>query len=154
SPQPIYLKPSAPPPSVAAAPPPSLAQPLTEVERAWAAVQASPTIAAMEAFVRRFGDSFYADLAKVRIEELKRTQTGVAPPGQNAPPNATPPTPIAPQGASPTGGPCGSRAVVSLDPCPPTQQPPSQKAANPLAAAGPPPPLHDRLVARFTELSV
>jgi len=106
SPQPIYLKPPAQPPSVAAAPTPSPAQPLTEVERAWAAVQASPSIAAMEAFVRRFGDSFYADLARVRIEELKRTQTAVAPQIQNAAPIA--PTPQAQPAPSPQPAPAST----------------------------------------------
>jgi Caspase domain len=158
SPQPIYLKPPAQPPSVAAASPPSVAQPLTEVERAWTAVQASPTIAAMEAFVRRFGDSFYADLAKVRIEELKRTQAGVAPPAQNAAPSPTPATSVAPQGASPTGGPCGSRAVVSLDPCLSTQQSPiaptPQVQPAPTAQPTPASTSRDRLLARLAAYSV
>jgi uncharacterized caspase-like protein len=150
SPQPIYLKPPAQPPSVAAAPAPSPAQPLTEVERAWAAVQASPSIAAMEAFVRRFGDSFYADLARVRIEELKRT--AAAPRLQNAGPSPTPSSPVAPQGASPTGGPCGSRAVVSLDPCPATQQVPI--APTPQVQPPPASTFRDRLLARLAAYSV
>jgi Caspase domain len=141
--QAIYLNPPAQSERLAGAPP-NLPPPLTEAERAWAAVQANPSVAALEAFVRRFGDSFFADLARVRIEELKRTQTAVAPQAQNTVPSPTPPpTPVAPQSASPTGEPCGSRAVVLLDPCLQPQEPPSQQAAIPSPTAGLLPSLHD-----------
>jgi uncharacterized caspase-like protein len=96
--QEIYLKPPAKSEN-ASATPPGPAQPLTEAERAWAAVQATPGIAALEAFVRRFPDGFYADLARVRIEELKKA--AVALQTQNAGP-APPPAATAPQNVPPT----------------------------------------------------
>jgi uncharacterized caspase-like protein len=76
--QEIYLKPPAQSQAATAAPPNSL-QPLTEAERAWAAVQATPGVAALEAFVRRFPDTFYADLARVKIEELKKSAVALQP---------------------------------------------------------------------------
>jgi uncharacterized caspase-like protein len=76
--QEIYLKPPAPSQTATAAPP-SPPQPLTEAERAWAAVQAAPSVAALEAFVRRFPDTFYADLARVKIEEQKKTAVAPEP---------------------------------------------------------------------------
>ncbi|MGP0088746.1 MAG: hypothetical protein ACLPKB_02105 [Xanthobacteraceae bacterium] len=37
--------------------------------------------AVLEEFIRRFGDSFYASLARARLQELKKTQVAaVAPP--------------------------------------------------------------------------
>src|SRR5262245_24979607 len=50
-------------------------QPSTsEAERAWAAAKETTSIAALEAFIRRFGDTYYGDLAKVRLAELKRAE--------------------------------------------------------------------------------
>jgi uncharacterized caspase-like protein len=69
--QEIYLKPPV-QSQTATATPPAPQQTLTEAERAWVEVRATSSMAALEAFVRRFGDSFYADLARVRIEELKK----------------------------------------------------------------------------------
>jgi TPR repeat protein len=39
--------------------------------QAWAAVKDTTSIPALEAFIRRYPDGFYVDLARVRIEELK-----------------------------------------------------------------------------------
>ncbi len=130
--QPIYLKPPAQSEKVAATPAPAPLQPPTEVERAWAAVQANPSIPAMEAFVRRYGDSFYADLAWLRIEELKRKQATVAPQVQNA----VPPSPPTPQSASSAG-------VV---------QPQAQPAPNTRPAVAT--TLRDRLLASMAAYSV
>jgi uncharacterized caspase-like protein len=91
--QEIYLKPPARPESATAASP-VLQQPLTEVERAWAEVRANASMATLEAFVRRFGDSFYADLARVKIEELKKTAVALQPAALQPaalPPTAAPP---------------------------------------------------------------
>jgi hypothetical protein len=46
------------------------AQGQSEAERAWAVVKDSTSVAALEAFIRRFGDTFYGDLAKARLTEL------------------------------------------------------------------------------------
>jgi uncharacterized caspase-like protein/peptidoglycan hydrolase-like protein with peptidoglycan-binding domain len=86
--QEIFLKPPA--QSQTATPaPPNVQQQLTEAERAWATVQTAPSVAAMEAFVRRFPDTFYADLARVRIEEIKKAAVVLQP----APPPVAPPPP-------------------------------------------------------------
>jgi hypothetical protein len=98
--QEIYLKPPAKPENAAAAPP-GPQQPLTEAERAWAAVQPTPGIAALEAFVRRFPDSFYADLARARIEELKKNTVALQ--TKEAASNTAPPVAVAPPAASPPG---------------------------------------------------
>jgi formylglycine-generating enzyme required for sulfatase activity len=67
--------------------------------QAWITVQNTASVAALDAFIRRYGDTFYADLARLRIEELKGIQTAVV-------------VPPVRQGASPGCG--GSNATVSL----------------------------------------
>jgi uncharacterized caspase-like protein len=120
--QEIYLKPPARSENASS---PGPQPPLSEAERAWAAVQGNPGMAALEAFVRRFPDSFYADLARVRIEELKKN--AVARRAQDAGPGTPPPVAVAPQSAPPTAGP---------------------------PAASSPASLHDRLLAHFATLGV
>jgi hypothetical protein len=51
----------------------------SEAERAWVEAKDSKNQAVLEEFVRRFGDSFYAALARVRLDELKKSQGTVAP---------------------------------------------------------------------------
>jgi len=46
----------------------------SEAERAWAEAKGSTNPTVLEAFVRRFGDSFYGDLARARLDELKHRQ--------------------------------------------------------------------------------
>jgi hypothetical protein len=55
-----------------------IAQSPNEAERAWAAVKDTNRSADLEAFLRRYGDSFYGDLARTRLEELKKGQVAVA----------------------------------------------------------------------------
>jgi pimeloyl-ACP methyl ester carboxylesterase len=50
------------------------ANPEREAERAWAFTKDTTTIAVLEAFVRRYGDSRYAALARARMEELRKSQ--------------------------------------------------------------------------------
>lgn len=81
-----------------AVPSPVPAQPqASEAERAWAVSKDTTSIALLEAFAARFKDTFYADLARARIEELRRQQVAVATP---VPPPAAkpvpPPSPAAP----------------------------------------------------------
>ena len=45
---------------------------MSEAAQAWAAAKDTTNVAVLEAFVRRFGDSFYGDLARARIDELNR----------------------------------------------------------------------------------
>jgi invasion protein IalB len=53
---------------------------MSDAAEAWSAVERTTSITALEAFVARFKDTFYADLAKVRIEELKKQQTAAVSP--------------------------------------------------------------------------
>ena len=58
-----------------------------EVERAWAVSKDTTTIAVLEEFVRRYGDSHYAALARARMEELRKSQAAAqttVPPGFDA----------------------------------------------------------------------
>jgi len=68
--------------------PPVIPDPVqtSEAERAWAQIKDTTSVALLEAFVARYRDSFYADVARTRIAELKR-QAAVDPIV------ATPPTP-------------------------------------------------------------
>ncbi|MGP0094983.1 MAG: SUMF1/EgtB/PvdO family nonheme iron enzyme [Xanthobacteraceae bacterium] len=66
--------------------------PLNEPAQAWAAIQNSTNATVLEEFIKRFSDSFYASLARVRLNELKKSQLAVA-----APPVA----PVSPCDATP-----------------------------------------------------
>jgi uncharacterized caspase-like protein/lipoprotein NlpI len=48
------------------------------VAQAWSAVQAAATVSALEAFIRRYPDSFYADLARGQLVELRGKQERLA----------------------------------------------------------------------------
>jgi hypothetical protein len=66
-------------------------------EQAWQALQNTRRITLLEAFIRQYGDSFYANLARARIAELQRRSPSPAAPSIAAPvvpPDA--PTPAAP----------------------------------------------------------
>jgi hypothetical protein len=143
--QSIYLKLPEQPERIAGVPPrPGIVpQQLSEAERAWAVVQNSRNIAELEAFVRRYGDSFYADLGRVRIDELKKTQTA-PPPAQNVvSSSSTPPSQVPPKNVSPSpASPCAGRSVTLLDPtlaepCPPEMQAVVAPPIVPPISAGP-----------------
>ena len=53
----------------------------SEAAEAWSAVKDTSTIAILGAFAARYGDTFFAELARARIEELSK---------QVAPPTPTP----------------------------------------------------------------
>jgi uncharacterized caspase-like protein len=46
----------------------------SEAERAWAVTQNTTSQAVLEAFIRRYGDSFYGALARARLDEAKKSQ--------------------------------------------------------------------------------
>ena len=77
------------PAPISAAPPPSPSPArLSEAAEAWDRTKDTQSVAALEAFIRRFGDTYYGDLAKVRVallmqeEERKRTEeAGATKPG-------------------------------------------------------------------------
>jgi formylglycine-generating enzyme required for sulfatase activity len=87
-------------PTTAAVPTP---QPTSDAAQAWVAAKDTTSSGVLESFIRRYGDSFYADLARARLEELKKSEVAVVAP------------PLAAQGASSSSNPCGGGAVsVSL----------------------------------------
>jgi uncharacterized caspase-like protein len=49
-----------------------------EIAEAWRAVATTTSPAVLEAFVRRFGDSIYGDLARARLQDMKTQDTKVA----------------------------------------------------------------------------
>ncbi len=86
------------------APAPAIIPQPSAAATAWSDIKDTNSIAVLELFVRRFGDSFYGDLARLRIEELKKQQTAaITPPvvqaapsqqDQLAPAVVTPPAPV------------------------------------------------------------
>ncbi|MBS4002123.1 MAG: caspase family protein [Afipia sp.] len=49
-----------------------------EIAEAWRAVSTTTSPTVLEAFVRRFGDSIYGDLARARLQDMKASETKVA----------------------------------------------------------------------------
>jgi uncharacterized caspase-like protein len=72
----------------------------SEAGVAWGATKDTSSTAVLEAFIRQFGGTVYANLARARLEELKKTQAAsvIAPP---APPKAAAATPTAPAISTP-----------------------------------------------------
>ncbi len=60
--------------STAPVPPAPSADP---AERAWAVTQNTTSIAVLESFIRQFGDTVYGNLARARLDELKKSQVAV-----------------------------------------------------------------------------
>ena len=99
-PQSIYLAPAggAPASSPTASPAPIAGGP-SEAERAWEATKDTTSVAVLDEFVRRFADTFYAALAREKLEQLKaKSQVAVVP------------QPERPQASAP-GGPAASVPV-------------------------------------------
>jgi hypothetical protein len=89
--QSVYLKPPLPDldrtttpaaAAVPAAPPPPVS---SEAERAWAAAKDTRDAAVLRAFIKRFSDTFYADLARSRLADLEKApEPPTAPVRRNA----------------------------------------------------------------------
>jgi uncharacterized caspase-like protein len=123
----LYL--SAPPPAVPAAPTPAASQiRLSEAAEAWDRIKDSTSIALLQRFIARYKDTFYAEMAQARVEELKKQQVAVAAPP--APPPSTPqPTPPfgtqqsilnnfqIHEGTEVTGNHAGFTSVLTLEQC-------------------------------------
>lgn len=59
---------------------------LNEAATVWAATKDTSSHAVLEAYISRFGDTPFGDLARARLEEVKKTSAAApAPPPQNAP---------------------------------------------------------------------
>jgi uncharacterized caspase-like protein len=71
-------------PAASAPPMVSVAQPTSDAAQAWAAAQGTTSQGVLESFIRRYSDSFYADLARARLEELKKAQADKAAQPQTA----------------------------------------------------------------------
>jgi uncharacterized caspase-like protein/WD40 repeat protein len=102
------------PPSAVAAAAPGVG----DAERAWADVKGTRSIAALEAFIARYKDPLYGELARERIEDLKRQ--AVAPPPARATPDPAPEltassAPSAPSKQPPPGRPAGPAQPQSSD---------------------------------------
>jgi len=61
----------------------------SEAERAWDRTKDTTSIALLETFIARFKDTYYADIARARVEDLKKQQSALATPP--APPPAARP---------------------------------------------------------------
>ena len=70
---------SAPPSSAAASQLPSAPSRLSDASEAWDRTKDTTTIAILEAFVKRYEGTYYADLARLRMEELKKQQLSTLP---------------------------------------------------------------------------
>jgi formylglycine-generating enzyme required for sulfatase activity len=73
---------------------PAMPVKLSEAAEAWDRTKDTTSIAALEAFIARYKDTYYADLARLKIEELKKQQVVVAVPPK-APPHEPQPKPAA-----------------------------------------------------------
>jgi Caspase domain len=77
-------------PAPAAAAPAAPSQQRSEAERQWENIKSTTSIGMLEAFIRRYGDTFQGDLARVRLEELRKQQIAAARPPPAAPAPARP----------------------------------------------------------------
>jgi hypothetical protein len=83
-------RPQAPPPP----PPPSVSfPPISEAAQAWAVTQGTTSVAVLEEFIRQFENTPYGPMARVRLEELKKSKLA----------SVSPPTPTRPDNYKPAG---------------------------------------------------
>jgi hypothetical protein len=66
-------------------PTPAPSSPASEAKRAWAATKNTTNIAALELFIASYNDSYYAGLARLRIDELKKQAPASPEHGRSAP---------------------------------------------------------------------
>jgi formylglycine-generating enzyme required for sulfatase activity len=71
-----------------------------EAERAWSDTKGTTSHAVLEEFIRRFGDSYYASLARARLQELQNSQVAAVVP------------PVGSVQAPQTASSCGSAAMT------------------------------------------
>jgi formylglycine-generating enzyme required for sulfatase activity len=82
-----------------------------EAERAWADAKNTNSPAVLESFIKRYGDSFQGDLARARLEELKKSRVAAVQP----PVAARRPLKMIAVGAPPAAvesSPCGDAPVI------------------------------------------
>jgi uncharacterized caspase-like protein/cyclophilin family peptidyl-prolyl cis-trans isomerase len=66
------------PPSQITTPGTSTPARASDAAEAWAAAERVKSLAAFESFIARYSDTFYADLARTRVEEIKKEQAAAA----------------------------------------------------------------------------
>jgi formylglycine-generating enzyme required for sulfatase activity/uncharacterized caspase-like protein len=79
---------------------PAASTQLSEVAEAWDRVKETSSILVLESYVTRYKDSIYAELARARIDDLKRQQVPAIAPTRT--PDSTPPKPLEPAAAVPS----------------------------------------------------
>ena len=89
------------PASVSSPPTASAPLPLSDAAEAWAVTKDTSSVAVLETFATRYDGTFFAELARVRIEELKRQQTPASAPSTGATTATPAPPDIPPAAASP-----------------------------------------------------
>jgi uncharacterized protein YecT (DUF1311 family) len=87
----------------------------SEAARAWAVTKDSTSIAVLDDFIRQFGDTPYASMARARVDELKKAQAASL--AQPAPAAPQTPAPGIAVGASPTFDCSKSHAADELAIC-------------------------------------
>lgn len=80
------------PPAIVAASAPGM----TEASVAWGATKDTTSPAVLDVFIKQFGNTVYASMARARLEELKRTQVATAVPPSSPAKAPVSPTPVAP----------------------------------------------------------
>ena len=108
-----------------AAPMPAVPAVPSEAGEAWAATQNTTSVAVLQTFIDRFGNTFYGDMARARLQELKKHQAATLPVRPATPLSPVQTAAVAPpvRPSSPCGGPPPSVAVSV-----------SSRAATPLSA--------------------
>jgi hypothetical protein len=104
--------------ALAPGPKPKAAPVTDSAAQAWADTKETQNPALLEMFVKRFGDSFYASLARARLEELKGGKTASIPSPTSAQPASPKPssTEVVSRSAPNTPGPATDQVVRFTDP--------------------------------------
>ena len=84
---------------------------LSEAAEAWSAIRDTKSISSFEAYIARFKDSFYAELARERIEDLKRQAS-----------TSAKSDPVAPKSVEPSPSPALQYPNVAARPSPAPQE--------------------------------
>ncbi|MBI1386564.1 MAG: PDZ domain-containing protein, partial [Rhizobiales bacterium] len=105
----LVAKSAAPPPAPGA---PLASAPLSEAAQAWESIKSTDNPAFLDAFIKRFPDTVFADFARVRIAELAREKEPTAEPA----PATAPEAPKAVADNPPASGPIETRTALVSPP--------------------------------------
>jgi len=88
----------------------------SEAAQAWATIQNTTSIAVLQTFVDRFGDTLYGNMAHARLEELKKTPVeAMSSPPSSQPQLASPPNTQARSNGAPGIGAAPSSVIIACD---------------------------------------